>query len=179
VRASSAYFIKTLPVDRHCLDIVLEWLHPPRPTGKERRLFVSRKETDGRTPTNLEEIRRLLDNYGFDEVFPEELCLEEQMRLFVDARHVIGIHGAGLTNLLFRRENPLALLELFPPEIFPPFKAAPHYYWLCAKYGYKYDAMRGDMTGGNARKYFSGSRAAPFRLELGQLEARVKSLLQY
>jgi capsular polysaccharide biosynthesis protein len=39
------------------------------------------------------------------------LTLEEQIDLFSNATHVIGVHGAGLTNLIHARTA--AVLELF------------------------------------------------------------------
>jgi hypothetical protein len=168
VRAEAAYFIKTLPVDRECLDVVLKWLTPPQPRGRDRRLFVNRGPVAGRGLVNIQAVRTVMAKYDF-----EEVCLA----LFATARHVVGLHGAGLTNLLFRQGRPLALLEVFPPEIFKPFKAAPHYYWLCAKYGYNYDAIRGEPIG-RAFDRVLGSSMSNFRLQPELLESRVQKLIE-
>ena len=43
----------------------------------------------------------------------EKLSIDEQVELFRTASHVIGAHGAGLTNVLFAPSN-LKILEIRP-----------------------------------------------------------------
>jgi len=69
----------------------------------------------------------------------EELTLDEQIDLFYNSSHVIGIHGAGLTNIIYRYGAEMSLIELFPPNNIPP-----HYYWLSKLMKYKYQAIVGD-----------------------------------
>ncbi len=52
---------------------------------------------------------------------------------------MVGIHGAGLLNVLFRHPAPLHLLEIFPRSY-----VQIHYYWLCQHYGFAYDAVKGE-----------------------------------
>ena len=65
------------------------------------------------------------------------------MRSFAGARYVVGIHGAGLVNLIFRQAAPLGLLELFPPD-----NLQPHYFWICRHYGCRYQALAGAAAPG-------------------------------
>lgn len=176
VHAAGAYCLKPLPIDRSHIDRVLEWIQPPAPTGNNRRLFVNRSSKAGRGFANIDELRPILRRYGFEEIDTGQMSLDEQMQAFADARYVVGLHGAGLTNLLFRRGQPLALLEVFPPEIFPPFKAAPHYFWLCAQYGYAYDALRGEPAGSLHDRLFD-SRMLNFVVKPKVLQSRICRML--
>jgi hypothetical protein len=48
----------------------------------------------------------------------------------------MGIHGAALTNIIFRRNKPLKFMELYPDCYLDPF-----YYWICIQYNFDYAAM--------------------------------------
>ena len=178
IHAAGAYCIKPLPIDRRHIDRVLEWLQPPSPTGTNRRLFINRSSKAGRGFANIDELRPIMQSHGFEEIDTARMSLEEQMQTFADARYVVGLHGAGLTNLLFRQGLPLGLLEIFPPEIFPPFKAAPHYFWLCAKYGYAYDAIRGEPAGSLHDRVFD-SRMLNFVVSPKDLQSRICRMLEH
>lgn len=82
--------------------------------GLPRRLFVSRRGATSRRIANEAEISSHLESYGFATIQLEKLSLSEQIRLFRDATHVIGVHGAGLTNLMHATN--CAVLELFASE---------------------------------------------------------------
>lgn len=75
----------------------------PRP----RRLYVSRRKfrhrsiSSRRTITNEEELVEIAVRAGFEVVYPEEFTWFEQIRLFADAKLVVGESGSGLHNTLF------------------------------------------------------------------------------
>jgi capsular polysaccharide biosynthesis protein len=92
------------------------------------------------------EVRQILERYNFEVYDAERLSLAEQMQLFSESRYIVGLHGAGLTNIIFRRDEELSLLEIFPPNNIPP-----HYYWLASIYGHKYDAIAGFLDQDNQR----------------------------
>ena len=54
---------------------------------------------------NLEETQNLLKEKNFDIVKLENLCFDEQIFVFSNAKIVVGAHGAGLTNLCFSKEK--------------------------------------------------------------------------
>ena len=54
-----------------------------------------------RNITNNNEFTELLDKYKFTKVALEKLSLSEQIDLFKDSQIIIGVHGAGLTNIVF------------------------------------------------------------------------------
>jgi capsular polysaccharide biosynthesis protein len=69
------------------------------------------------------------------------LSLHDQVELFSKTRYLAGIHGAGLTNLFFRKNAPLTLLELLPGDYIQP-----HYFWLCKGMGHDYDCIAGTAS---------------------------------
>lgn|GEM_PF-2229587 len=103
-------------------------------TNGNNKIFVGRKNS--RRLVNKEEVIRVLDKYGFSYVEVENTSLEAQISLFMNASHVIGIHGAALSSIIFRRGKPLRFMELYPDRFMDPF-----YYWICVQYGFPYAAM--------------------------------------
>ena len=73
---------------------------PGRPPQR-RRVYVSRARQKLRRLVNEDEILPLLAQYGFETVFFEELSLTQQVRLMQETAVLLGVHGAGLTNMLF------------------------------------------------------------------------------
>jgi capsular polysaccharide biosynthesis protein len=55
----------------------------------------------------------LLLRYGIEAIDPGTLPLTEQIKIFHEAKLIIGTHGAGLTNVIFSQPGAL-LYELFP-----------------------------------------------------------------
>lgn len=85
------------------------------------RLYVSRQGGDTRRVNNLDELSPTLEAYGFERFRPEEHTVAEQVRTFADADVVLGVHGAGLTNLLFATDA--TLIEMFGEYVNPVFYA--------------------------------------------------------
>lgn len=72
-------------------------------TAARRKIYVSRQETKQRRMSNESEVIDLMKSSGFEIIEPGKLSVAEQIRVFHDASHVVGPHGAGLTNILFCR----------------------------------------------------------------------------
>ena len=60
------------------------------------------------------------------------------MKLFSETAYLISAHGAGLVNIIYRRNAPMKLLELFPSKY-----VMLHYYLLCRMFGFQYDYLIG------------------------------------
>ena len=66
-----------------------------------RRLYVSRSRQGWRQLTNEAEVVAVLERYGFETIYFEDMTFVEQVRTMYEASIFIGIHGANMTNILF------------------------------------------------------------------------------
>lgn len=83
----------------------------PAQAPATRRIYLSRRDAGARPLRNTAEVERVAAAHGYDVVTTDGLPVADQMRLFAQASHVVGPHGAGLANLLFCRPG-TRLLEL-------------------------------------------------------------------
>ena len=117
------------------LDFLKRSLQPAPATGTPRKLYISRADARGRKILNEAEVAAALARQGFETVTLGRLDATRQIELFQSATHVVGVHGAGLANLLFAPPGAKAL------EILPPLVATPDYWLLCAAAGHHYRAL--------------------------------------
>jgi glycosyltransferase involved in cell wall biosynthesis len=124
----------------YCADWAIEFLRralgiEERPARPGRKLLISRADTKGRRILNWDEVLPVFGRHGFEIVELAGLSTEAQMALFREASQVVGVHGAGLTNILFAPRD-CAVLEILPPLV------AVHDYWLLASaLGQHYSAL--------------------------------------
>jgi capsular polysaccharide biosynthesis protein len=85
---------------------------------------------------NEDELFEALKPYGFKKYFLEDLSMDAEIELFYDADYVVGIFGAGLTNMIF--SDQIKILELFPSEF-----VEPNYYYLAKSLGHTYGYYNG------------------------------------
>jgi len=164
VRANRLIFCIKMSLQRENLDFALEALdfQPRQAMAPAKRVFLNRSKSRGRYLANLEEVIAVLQDFDFQVIDGDRLELQEQMELFAQARYVVGIHGAGLVNLIYRRNQELNLLELFPPNCLHP-----HYIWLCHTFGYGYDALVGNGV----------EASESFVVDLNKLRTKVANML--
>lgn len=80
-------------------------------TGKRpSRLHISRQR-EKRKIANIGEARKVLDKFGFEDVYLQDLSLADQVFLMSNADAVFAPHGAGLVNTIFMKEG-AKVLEL-------------------------------------------------------------------
>ena len=72
-------------------------------TGK--KLYISRKKALRRKITNEEDVVNLLRQYDFEIHFFEDYDFYKQIELAQQAMHLISLHGAGLTNMVFMQDK--------------------------------------------------------------------------
>ncbi len=102
------------------LDRLRASLRPQAAGPATRRIYLSRNQGPAsRRLVNETAFKAVIDRFGFEEVFPERLSLDQQIALFSEAEAVIGPHGAAFTNILFMPENAL-VLEMFAPGYIQP-----------------------------------------------------------
>jgi capsular polysaccharide biosynthesis protein len=70
-----------------------------------RKIFISRSNASQRFISNEEEIVALVLSFGFEVHVFEHYSLSKQIALMRDTYCLLGIHGAGLTNMLFMPPN--------------------------------------------------------------------------
>ena len=103
-----------IPPPTSFLDFSTDTLRRPRDEAKPgKRIFISRRLRPTRPFLNEGECLERLERHGFESVCTETLTLQEERELFANADVVVGVHGAGLTNLLFCHPG-CAVVELFP-----------------------------------------------------------------
>lgn len=78
-----------------------------------RKIFLNRKAYFQRNIKNIDRLLIILNRHGFEFVFAEDLSYEDQIKLFRDVKYFVGIHGAGLTNLLNSEIRSICVLEIF------------------------------------------------------------------
>jgi capsular polysaccharide biosynthesis protein len=97
-----------------------------------RRVYVSRERTARRRLANPEAVLGPLGGAGFDAVKMEELTFAEQVALAARTEILMGVHGAGLTNMLFMPEGAHVV------EFSNPRYPSPAFYALAAALGLRY-----------------------------------------
>lgn len=107
------------------------------PQGRHR-LYVSRSGAPdtSRQIINEEDLVAKLREFNFCVIDPGSFPLEDQISLFAQSSIVVGPHGAGLTNILFRHGAPLALVEMINNSR----KYLHHYFQIASHCGYFYRA---------------------------------------
>lgn len=149
-------------------DKVLEMLQVPTKTeGPGRKIFLNRGKKQGRNIQNFEEVQALMEEFAYESVDTNGWTLQQQIETFSQASQVVGIHGAGMINLLFRAGQPCQVVEIFPPGNCPG-----HYYRICHFYGYHYDAVVGtrEDEGGQVHHY------SDFQVSIADLRAKLEAM---
>lgn len=99
-----------------------------------KRIFISRKKANYRRISNEEELIPILRKYGFEIICLEDYDFKTQINIVNRAEVMVGIHGAGLTNMIFLPENS-KILEL---RIDHPIHVLNCFYNLAYTFNHKY-----------------------------------------
>jgi capsular polysaccharide biosynthesis protein len=78
---------------------------------KEDRIYISRSKAKKRKVINENEIKPILKKYGFKIINFEDCDWKKQLKICLNTKYLIGIHGAGLANMLFMKKSSY-ILEL-------------------------------------------------------------------
>tara|TARA_B110000211_G_C14070483_1_gene549735 strand:- start:1266 stop:2336 length:1071 start_codon:yes stop_codon:yes gene_type:complete len=87
-------------IQRDLSDILKNKISIENNTPK-KKVYISRSNASKRFITNEKELLPILKKYNYQIVHLEKLSLEEQIKLIHDTYILIGLHGAGLTNMMF------------------------------------------------------------------------------
>jgi capsular polysaccharide biosynthesis protein len=81
-----------------------------------RDIFISRSNSR-RKLINENEILPVIKDFGFEVVHCEDLSFKEQIKLFSEAKIILGDHGSGMNNQIFSPPG-AKTIELYNPERF-------------------------------------------------------------
>ena len=87
-------------------------IQPQLPT---RKIWIHRSEKSRRALLNEDEVLAAVQKAGFEPIVFEALTLRQQIELMQQTKVLAGLHGAGLTNLMFLPEKS-TVLECLPEE---------------------------------------------------------------
>jgi hypothetical protein len=169
IRSLRTYFCKPLTHTPHYYPRILELVRPEDrliSSSPEYKVFVTRNPKRLRFIENNSAVEAVCKEFGFITVDFDDLSLPEQIRLLGKTRYLVAIHGAGLTNMLFRNGAPLGVLEIFPPAEYFPF----HYAIMANQLKYQYDGIVGEP----GTQPFSGG----FKVDLVELRQHLSALLE-
>lgn len=102
-------------------------------------VFISRDDANKRQLKNRDEIMDKLSTKGFVSYTLSDMSFSEQVLLFNQADKIVGVHGAGLVNLVFAEE--CEVTEIMG-DIF-----IPTYYTLSKTLGHNYQVVSGESLG--------------------------------
>ena len=87
--------------------------------NKNSRVLILRKKNTQRATTNTDQLISWALENNFRSVFLENLTVYQQIDLFRSANTVIGLHGAGLANIVFMKPGG-TVIELTPSSGYNP-----------------------------------------------------------
>ena len=160
VAATEVIVVRPEAAVRHAFDAVLDRLGVPEHPAGDRRLFVRRGKgaANKRFIRNEADLLELLTRLGFDPIDPQELSFRDQIATFAQAAMVVSQHGAGLTNIIYRRCSPLHVIELFIPAVLQA-----GYQNIAGEFGFRYSPFLNLNS--------DGSWSGPSDADLPALEA--------
>lgn len=111
------------------------------------RLYISRNGRPGTSRQIVNEVDLVarLRELGFSVIDPGTMPLADQIAHFARSSIIVGPHGAGLSNILFRYGAPMALVEM----INPTKKYHHHFFQISAHCGYFYRATLNNSERGD------------------------------
>jgi capsular polysaccharide biosynthesis protein len=77
----------------------------PSPALATRKVYAARVAKGVRSLVNEPEVDALLQEFGFEKVYFEQLSFLEQISLMRETTVFLGVHGAGMTNMLFLQDG--------------------------------------------------------------------------
>ncbi len=131
IAAQAIYAISDFDCNVDSYDWLCERLGVAQDGSAGKAVYVHRgaNAPNARRLSNEAQAFELMRRHGVEVIDPAALSLDEQIATFARAGLVIGPHGAGLVNLIFRRCNS-SLLELFNPGF-----GTPHYHLIARQRG--------------------------------------------
>ena len=166
IRADTVYYCRTKETKRERFGTILQMADAPLPNpDSQNRVFLTRSPKAKRHVANAQEVMKVAREYGFRVVDTDGMDIQEQMELFADTRWLIMTHGAGFTNILYRQDAPLSILELHANNYLTRDPRE-----LAETFGHGYDELGGSANGATPQH-------ADYRIDTGELARRIEQLL--
>lgn len=108
----------------------------------DKKIYISRANAKWRRIVNDDEIYPILSQYNFKIVEAETFSFKQQIEIMADAGLILGLHGAGLGNMLFCPKG-VHVVEIADIEALPN----PHYFAFASALGHKYWLVNGKTIG--------------------------------
>ncbi|MCX6212983.1 glycosyltransferase family 61 protein [Spirosoma sp.] len=101
------------------------------------KLYLSRKKSVQRRVQNETDVERIVNEYGFTSLCNEDYTFWEQVAIYANAKYLVSIHGAGMTNMIFMNKN-AQILELHKKMTNPHDWHSFAFWYMCEALGYGY-----------------------------------------
>lgn len=118
---------------------------PAPPPGEGRKIYLGRGKgaQNKRSVRNEDEVVAALARRGFEHIDAQKLDLKKQMQLFSECDCIVAPHGAGLTNVIWRRGKPLKVIELINASYY-----SVDFLYICRAMGYDHSfVLNTDIVG--------------------------------
>ena len=102
-----------------------------------KNIYISRKNAARRKFTNEDLAEKTFEKYGFETVSMEDFSFFDQIAIMQNATNITALTGAGLINILFKKEQG-SFLDLTNKEYIHKSQYKFHYYKLCNILNIKY-----------------------------------------
>lgn len=167
IRAQTMIYCRTGQPYRSRLDWLLDQMEIPVPTSaRDERLFLTRGKGGTRRILNEDAVLSVLEEYGFRSVDTTGMNIDEQVGVFSRARYLVAAHGAGITNIIYRRTAPLGVLELHGSG-----HISQDFWRICAGYDHWWDHLAGEPDGPDPKH-------ANFEIPIDKLREKLSAMLE-
>lgn len=164
VHVEKLYKLQTAPFQRQAWQ-TMRGLYAMPAKQAWRKVFLNRdRKRYGRYLDNEAEVVAMLKRHGFEEVFAENLTIEEQATLFQETTYLVALHGAGLIQQFFMNYKQAHIIEIMPLNYLKPL-----YYWQAYTLGIHYFDV---IVGGLMRD------GKEYPVDVVRLEEAVKRMLE-
>lgn len=163
IRAVRADWVRAAPAAASAVAAVQA---PGAAPALPERVFLARRDT--RVIANMAEVEACLGPRGYATVYAEDLSPADQLRLFLEARDMVAVHGAGLAPLLYvPADGRLRRLV----EILPVGHMTDVYRVMAEQVGVDWIGVRGRLKPGYvAPAYRLGARFDAFSLDAFEVD---------
>jgi capsular polysaccharide biosynthesis protein len=143
---------------------------PGVPAGVGERIYVSRRRASQRSFIDEPQLEARLVALGFSVIEPEAFSVDEQIRIFHQARVVVGPTGAAFANVLYCQPGSVVV------EIVPTPMAGQWVGWLCALNGAHWWPFYCEGRSGNN---WAVQRDLVFSVDTDQLMERILAAIAH